>query len=260
MTSRTVAYLERTALQNFPFAIGTVALAAADQSRRKEVARVKVPTEDACSWRVTMAPILFNEIMIGGIEDFTSGLPNQPRGLLTWGADGTFNTAIIDWPCGGGNLTVWGDYVSLTAIIPNTWIASGASPPSSVTCGGQIVPGEIAGSLRPTFTQYTGLVVGGAFSAFLPVPAFARSFRWHQQINTGASTPVPISWFGVLDSLGATVSQTTPDGPYTSSESTWPGADGITLSPSTRFLTFENRLGIGLGSLSMFIEYCLDLG
>ena len=198
------------------------------------------------------------------IVDFTIGVPTKPKALVRWGFDGIMRETLIDWPVGGGSVNVWGDSVTVTLVIPATWQAAFAG--TVLTSGGFIAPGAVAGGMRPTFSvggvRAGGTVVGaGAFSTTILVPDFARSFRWHQQINLRASgTAIPISWFATMDVGLAAPVQTTPAGEYTSSERTWPGPDGLTLAPDAAAMVYQNNALLVGDSVGLAIEFVLDLG
>lgn len=227
--------------------------------RTQQVAEVKVRKQDAGDWRVVLLPI----VQSNQIVDFTLGVPSKPRALVRWGFDGVMCETLIDWPVRGGSFNVWGDNVTLALVIPGTWQA--AFPLAKVTSGGFIAPGSVAGGMRPTFSVggnlAGGTVVGaGAFSTIILVPNFARSFRWHQQVNLGAGAAIPISWFATMDAGLAAPVQTTPSGQYTSSERTWPGPDGITLSPDAVAMVYQNNAVLAGDSVGLAVEFVLDLG
>lgn len=252
-------YQDRWNGQNIRIDLGLLPVVGGVANRRQGVARVRVAPGEAMGWRVVLAPLVFAEPFPGAILDFTSGLPNKPRAIIEFGVDGVTQTVTVDWPAGGAMLSVWGDAVTVTGEIPSTWI-TGALP-ASVALGASIAPDANSGGLRATFSQYTGLVLSGAFSAGLPIPAGARSFRWHQAINTlGTGAAIPLAWYTTLDSGLAVPTQTTPTGVYTSSETTWPSGDGITLPPDARFLLVENRQTVPPANVSLTVEYCLDFG
>ena len=253
-------YLDRWNGQNVRVDLGLLPVVGGVANRRQGVARVRVEPGEAMGWRVVLAPLVISEPFAGAVLDFTSGLPNKPRAIISYGVDGVNQSVTVDWPAGGAMLSVWGDAVTVDGEIPSTWV-TGALP-ASVALAASIAPDANGGGLRATFSQYTGLVKSGGFSAGLPIPAGARSFRWHQQISTDATgAPVPIAWFTTLDSGLAVPTQTTPYGVYTSSETTWPSDDGITLPPDARFLLLENRNPVAPPTfVSLTVEYCLDLG
>lgn len=252
-------YLDRIAQQNVRIDLGKLPVVGGVANRRQNVARVRVAPGNAMGWRVVLAPLVFAEPFPGAIIDFTSGVPNKPRAIVTYGTDGVNQQAVVDWPAGGAMFSVWGDTVTIDGEIPATWV-TGALP-ASVALAAAVTPDASGGGMRATFSQYTDLIAGGAFSGGLPIPANARSFRWHQSINTLATgAPIPIAWFTTMDSGLAVPTQSTPYGVYTSSETTWPSDDGITLPPDARFVLFENRQTVPPAFLSMTVEYCLDLG
>lgn len=252
-------YLDRWNGQNIRIDLGLLPVVGGVANRRQGVARVRVEPGEAMGWRVVLAPLVISEPFAGAVLDFTSGVPNKPRAIISYGVDGVNQSVTVDWPAGGAMLSVWGDAVSVEGEIPSTWV-TGALP-ASVALAASIAPDANGGGLRATFSQYTGLVKEAAFSNGLPIPAGARSFRWHQSINTLATgAAIPIAWYTTMDSGLAVPVQTTPKDVYTSSESTWPSGDGITLPPDARFLLFENRQTVPPAFLSMTVEYCLDLG
>lgn len=258
-------YIDRIQQQNVRVDLALAPAVGGVDVRRQGVSRVRVAPEDARSWRVVLAPLVITEPFAGSVLDFTSGVPNKPRARITYGADGVSSVVDVDWPVGGAMLSAWGDSVQVDGIIPDTWI-TGALP-ASVALACTIQPDASGGGLRATRSVYSGLVLGGGvFSAGIPVPAGARAWRWHQSINLSAgNTPCPITWYAVMDAGLAVAVQTTPSGIYTSSESTWPSDDGITLSPDARFILFSNDSGGGglpppPFGVSLTVEFCLDLG
>lgn len=245
-------YLDQVAIQSVSIQIGT---AAAGANRRASVGRVRVAEEDARDWRVNLAPITFAEIAPGTVVDFTGGHPNKPRAYVNWGLGNVIQTAIVDWPAPGGSFAVWGDTVTVDFELPATWVV--ASGNASVVTGAMIVP-HSGGKLRPTHSLYSGLIAPGAFSNYLFVPPFARAFRWHEAVNgSGAHVEAPIAFLGYMDTGGFSPTQLTPHDVYTSSERTWPSADGITLAADTRVINVENRSAANLG---LTLEFVLDLG
>jgi hypothetical protein len=255
----TITYLQRIAQQGIVFDLGLAPPVGGVANRRRQVAQVQVPAGDARGWRVVLSPLTIAEPAPGMVIDFTSGIPNKPMAHVRFGTDGITQDVSVDWPIGGGMFSVWGDNVLLECQIPDTWITG--LLPASVNTGGIITPESGVGGLRATKSAYSGLVAGGgAFSAGIAVPRFAKSFRWHQAINLSATNAAaPMTWFGTIDSALAAPTQTTPDGVYTSAEQSWPDADGIPLLPDTRFLVFQNNAPIG-DSVSVTVEFCLDLG
>lgn len=255
-----MGYIDRISQQGIVIPIGTAPPTGGVSNRRQNVARVRVDVGEAMGWRVVMAPLVFNEPAPGMILDFTSGIPNKPQAIVSFGTDGIQQEAIVDWPAGGGMFSVWGDAVSVDAQIPNTWITG--LLPASISLGGVITPDVGIGGLRATKSAYTGLIAGaGAFSAAIPVPRFAKSFRWHQAINLAAgNVACPVTWYGTIDAGIAAPTQTTPTGVYTSAETTWPDADGIPLLPDTRFIVLQNNAAAVGDSISLTVEFCLDLG
>lgn len=250
-----MGYIDRISQQGITIPIG---LAAVGNDRRQNVARVRVDAGEAMGWRVVLAPIVFQEAFPGAILDFTSGDPNKPQAIVTFGADGTYTEVAVDWPSQGGMFSVWGDSVTVDWQIPRTWIAGVL--PASVAAGAVICPDPAGGGLLAAKCAYSGLVVDGAFSPLIPVPRMARAFRWHQQINLSAgNTPIPIEWYGILDGGGAVPTFTTPTGQFTSSPLTWPSDAGISLPGDTRFVQFHNSGAAG-DDLSLTVEFLMDLG
>lgn len=255
-----------------PAAIATVLPSSAGgvANRRTQVARVQVDTDKARGWSVVMSPIAF----AGFAVDPVLSAPEPILCALTWGWDAVNFTAEIDWPAGGGRFDVWGDNVNVDLLIPASYQSDPAlptpDPSASVTAGATIQPGATLGGMRPTRSILMPLLVGGTFSAPIPVPRFARAMRWHQVINlTAGNTPIPLFLAGSQDATLAFVTQTTPTdaivpgianttGGYTSSERTWPGPDGWTLCPQTRFITIGN-LDVPGNDVSLRLEFVLDL-
>lgn len=228
--------------------------------RVQECARVHVNKELARDWRVSLNPIIPESG--GGIVDVTVGLPDKPRARITWGYDGVVKQALVDWPMQGGSFSLWGDNVILELVVPTTYLATGGVA-TACSSSGYITPNAIRGGMRPTFSVgHAGGAVssGGGFSTLIPVPAFARSVRWHQQVNTRAgNTAMPITINGIMDSGAAVVAFSTPNDAYTSSETTWPTPDGIPLTPDTNFILWGAN-GIVGDTLTMDLEFVLDLG
>lgn len=253
-------YILRIAQQGISFDLGLIPPVGGVSNRRRQVAQVQVPPGEARGWRVVMSPLVITEPAPGMVIDFTAGIPNKPQCHVRFGTDGITQDVAVDWPIGGGMFSVWGDNVLIECQIPDTWVTG--LLPASVNTGGIITPESGVGGLRATKSAYTGLVAGaGAFSAAIPVPRFAKSFRWHQAINLSATNaPAPIAWFGTIDSGIAAPTQTTPSGVYTSAEASWPDADGIPLLPDTRFILFQNEAVAVGDSVSLTVEFCMDLG
>lgn len=253
-------YVTRIAQQGISFDLGLAPPVGGVSNRRRQVAQVQVPRGEARGWRVVMSPLTIIEPAPGMVIDFTSGIPVKPTCHVRFGTDGISQDVPVDWPIGGGMFSVWGDNVLIECEIPNTWVTG--LLPASVNTGGIITPESGVGGLRATRSAYSGLVPGaGAFSAAIPVPRFAKSFRWHQAINLAAgNTPAPITWYGTIDSGIAAPTQTTPTGVYTSAEQSWPDADGIPLLPDTRFLVMQNNRAAVGDSVSVTVEFCQDLG
>lgn len=251
-------YITQIATSGIAIPIFTAAPVGGVSQRQQEVCRVQVPPEQAQGWRVTLAPLQFVEASNGAITDFTSGMANKPRAIVTWGFQSITRTAVVDWPCQGGTFSVWGDNVQVQVQIPNSWIVPLGT--AQVLPGAFVLPGPQA-SAPPTASYTTNLIAGAAaFSTVVAVPAFARSFRWHQVINLGAgNTPCPVTFYGTIDAGGTAVSQTAPSGVYTSSELTWPSDDGLTLDPSTRFITVQNNRALVGDSIMLSLEFVLDL-
>lgn len=255
-----INYIQRIAQAGISFDLGLAPPVGGVSNRRRQVSLVQVPGGQARGWRVIMSPLVIIEPARGMVIDFTSGIPNKPTCHVLFGTDGIVQEVPVDWPIGGGMFSVWGDTVRIECEIPNTWVTG--LLPASVNTGGIITPESGVGGLRATRAVYSGLVPGaGAFSNPIPVPLFAKSFRWHQSINLAAgNVAAPLAWFGTIDSGLAAPTQTTPNGVYTSAEATWPTDDGIPLLPDTRFLVFQNNALLVGSSVSVTVEFCLDLG
>lgn len=264
-------YIDQINRQGVTIPISTVPPAGGVSNRRQNVARVRVPKDQAQSWRVILPPLVVTEPSPGMLVNFTQGLPDKPRAVVTFGTDGIQQEAIVDWPMGGSMFTVFGDSVVVDVVIPDQWIAGVAGV--QVTTGGSITPNGTAGSVRPTRSMFMGYMGGfvpvGGLSDVIQVPNFAKAFRWHENRNNG-SAAAEIQFFGLMDAALTVVVQQTPrfhtngtvgagSSPFTSSESTWPGPDGITLSPESRFLIFQNNADSG-EDVGLTAEFILDLG
>lgn len=252
-------YLDYLAQPTVTIPVPTVATVGGAALRSQQVALVRVPKELAGDWRVVMMPILQSNQIV----DFTLGVPTKPKARITWGFDGVVKTALVDWPVNGGHFSLWGDSITVECVIPNTWTAAFAG--TVVNTGGYIAPGAVAGGMRPTFSvagvNAGGTVVPGAFSTVITVPNFARSMRWHQQLNTsGGGGAIPIAWFATMDAGLAAPVQTSPTGVYTSSETTWPGPDGLTLMPDAVAIVYQNNAPVPPANVSLALEFVLDLG
>lgn len=251
-------YLDYLAQPVVTIPVPTVASVAGAALRAQQVASVRVRKEHAGDWRVVMMPILQSNQIV----DFTLGVPTKPKARITWGFDSVVKQSLVDWPVGGGHFSVWGDSVTLECVIPGTWTAAFAN--TVVTTGGYLAPGAVAGGMRPTFSvagvNAGGTVVPGGFSTPIPIPNFARSVRWHQQLNTSAGAPVPLAFFATMDAGLAAPVQTSPTGEYTTSERTWPGPDGLTLMPDAVVLVYQNQAAAGPANVSLALEFVLDLG
>jgi len=253
-------YLDRWNGQNVRIDLGLLPVTGGVSNRRQGVARVRVEPGEAMGWRIQLAPLVITEPFSGAVLDFTSGQPEKPRAHVSYGVDGLDQSVTVDWPAGGAMLSVWGDAVKVDGEIPSTWITG--TLPASVALAASISPDANGGGLRATYSQYSGLIQSGDFSAALPIPKGARSFRWHQNINTTAdNAPVPLGIFTAMDSGLAVPTTSSPYGVYTSSETTWPSDDGMTLPPDARYLVIENREKVApVTFVGLTIEYCLDLG
>lgn len=223
--------------------------------RTRQVARVVTGAMDACGWRVTLGPLAFLDLAVSAAAGAAGVVAH-----VTWGWDGTKFEADVDWPAGGTHFNVWGAEVTVDLVVPDTFAidpaAAGALPNTSVRGGAHISPSASAGGPSPTRTIWSGIVAPGAFSGAIPVPAMASGLRWHQLDNAGAGAALAISFQGAQNATFALLTQTTPTGVYTTSETTWPSDDGITLHPSTRFVRVHND---GASNLSLQLEFVLDL-
>ena len=231
----------------------------AGQDRERTVAKLAVGKASARGWRVTLGPLAFRD------QAVTPPLGSAPvLARVLWGFDGTRFDAIVDWPSVGGHFDLWADTIEVTLLVPPTYqtdpVAPASLPTTSVQGSAIISPAASAGGPRPTRTFYTGTLAPGAFSAPIPVPAMAAAFRWHQLINlSAANIPIPLFFAGTQDTALLYATFTTPSGVYTTSETTWPSDDGITLQPSTRFLSVSNDGVVPGNDISLQIEFVLDL-
>lgn len=255
-----MGYIDKIAQQGIVIPIFTSVPAGGVALRRQNVARVRVEAGEAQSWRVILQPLVFREPTPGDILDFTSGVPNKPLAIVTFGTDGVQQTADVDWPINGGAFTVWGDAVTVDVQIPNTWITG--IGPSSVVAGAAIVPAGESNGIMASRCAYSGLVPGAAaFSGPIPVPPFAKAFRWHQSLNLAAgNTPCPITWYATIDLPLAVAVQTSPTGVFTSSPTTWPSDYGFTLTPDARYVIVQNNRALVGDSISLTLEFLLNLG
>lgn len=223
--------------------------------RTRQVARVVTGAQLATGWRVTLGPLAFMSGAVSG----AAGAPGVVAHVM-WGWDGTRFEADVDWPQGGTHFNVWGAEVTVDLVVPDTFTTDpalpGSLPTTGVQGGAHIAPAASAGGPSPTRTLWSGVVAGGAFSGAIAVPAMATGMRWHQLDNAGAGAAIAISFQGAQNATFALLTQTTPTGIYTSSESTWPSDEGLTLHPSTRFVRFHND---GAANLSLQLEFVLDL-
>lgn len=253
-------YLNRLAKPSVSIPIFTTPPVGGVALRRQNVASVEVRPDDAGPWRVTLLPLQYQEQPGGQIVNFTFPFSTKPRAVLTWGHDAVVFTTRIDWPVTGGSFNVWGDKVSIDLEIPDDWIAG--LVPAAIVGGGFILPGNVAGGMRPTLTVWGGRTQGaGTFSAPIEIPQFARSVRWHQGFFLGGFGPaVPIRWGGAMDSGIAVPTFSTNPGVFDSSERSWPGPDGLTWPCDTRFLLWNNDTPLLADDLSLNLEFVLDLG
>lgn len=254
-------YIDRSMSAGVAIPIGTVPPVGGVALRRQNVARIRVG-DDGGAWRVILAPLIFQEQVPGDILDLSSGVPRKPLALVSFGTAGVMNREVeVDWPANGGSFTVWGDSVDVDVQIPSTWISGFGN--AQIIASATIVPCESPSGTRPTRTIYTGLVPGAlAFSQAIPVPRFARSFRWYQVINlSAANVNQPITWYACLDAGLAVATMANPDATYSvvPTPPNW-APDGIQLAPDARFLTFQNRAPGAGDSLGLAVQFSLDLG
>jgi hypothetical protein len=234
-----------------PVAVGELS------NRAVTVARAIVGAHSGRAWRVTLGPLTF---FANAVTPPLGSTPCIAR--VVWGWDTARFTAEVDWPAAGTHFNLWADSVEVTLVVPDTYqtdpVLPASSPETRVQGAAIIVPQASAGGPQPTRTFYTGTLAAGAFSAPIPVPNEAVAFRWHQLINTSAgNTPIGLFFAGTQDAGLLYTTFTTPNGVYTTSETTWPSDDGITLQPSTRFLVVQNTDLVD--SVSLQIEFVLDL-
>jgi len=236
-----------------PQLIPTVAPTTNGSLREREVARMVANKATSRGWRITLGPLVF----IGSSCAPTVGAaPVIAR--VQWGFDSQPMFAEVDWPAGGTHFNVWGDTVVITMVIPGDQRSDprfAADPTAGVQGSATIAPAASSGGPRPTRTFYTGDMAAAA-SAVVPVPAMATAVRWHQLANANAGNAA-----AALDISGAQIGTafptfTTPSGVYTTSETTWPSEDGLTLQPATRTTIWTNR---SAANISLQVEYVLDL-
>lgn len=248
-----IRYLERVQQQAIKIDLATGPLVGGVQNRRQGLARVR--TVEARAWKVSLLPMIYSEPQAGVITDPAAGQPTKPRGYVRWGSDGVYAEAVVDYRCGGETFDVFGDSVWLEGEIPNAWLTG--MLPSSIVIGGMITPGEPGGKLKraPTYTVYAGdLIVGAPFSAAIPVPAWATSFRVYtasQNVATAwASTQFNV--FGFMDALLAFptlhLHQVAPSLEIPSV--------GLPIPPGTRFLQIQTIMA---NPARFEVEFTLDL-
>lgn len=147
------------------------------------------------------------------------------------------------------------------AVISNVEIVLGETPGAVMSLGATIVPDSGPSPPQPTRTVHmTKNVNALGFSDPIAVPAFARAFRWHEVTSTvAASAPAALRFMLCQDSDAQrdTTVYYSPKGVFTSSETTWPSDDGLTLVPTGRVLWVENTTAAGVVRLD--IEFVLDL-
>lgn len=244
-----------TSTQQVPCA----AVATTPGQRERTVARLIVGKAAARSWRVTLGPLALTG------NPVTLPLGSVPvLARVMWGFDGTRFDAIVDWPAKGTHFNVWGDTVEVSLLVPDSYQLDPVvfAPPQLTAISGAavIAPAASAGGPSPVRTLYTGTLGPGILSAAIPVPAMATAFRWHQLINlSAANIPIPLFFAGSQDAGALYATFATPNGVYTSSETTWPSDLGITLQPATNFLFVQNA-GAGPGDdVSLQLEFVLDM-
>lgn len=226
--------------------------------RERTVARVIVGKEAARSWRVTLGPLALTG------NPVTLPLGSAPvLARVMWGFDGTRFDAIVDWPAKGSHFNVWGDTVEVSLVVPDSYQLDPVvfAPPqlTAITGAATIAPAASSGGPSPVRTFYTGTLAIGILSAAIPVPPMATAMRWHQLINlSAANVPIPLFFAGSQDAGALYATFTTPTG-YTSSETTWPSDIGITLQPATNFVFVQNTDVVPGNSVSLQIEFVLDL-
>lgn len=226
--------------------------------RAKTVARAIVGAHSGRGWRVTLGPLAFLE------RPVTAVLGSEPCfARVTYGWDATRFDVEVDWPSRGSHFNLWADSIDVTLVVPDSYqtdpVLPASNPSTRIQGASIITPQASAGGPRPTRTRYTGTLAPGAFSAPIAVPAMAVAFRWHQLINlSAANAPLPLFFAGAQDVGLLYPTFSTPTG-YTTSETTWPGEDGITLQPATQFIVVQNTGVVPGDDLSLQIEFVLDL-
>lgn len=188
----------------------------------------------------------------GGTLDNVVDLSPGYKALVTWGVDGSMDTATIDYPLGGCTICVQASTVKVGIISINS--PGSANTP---TLSGFLAP---APSVQTTVTApqlSTGVQTIPATGAFsFAVPHRAASFRLVKQSAT-LLTP------GVLQILEERADLAT----VTKDDGTWPGANDLTaqnqagyypLHPLSEYVTIFNSSVAPVNFIGLTFQ--LDMG
>jgi len=234
--------------------------------RVQTTARVRVPKWSAQSWRVQLGALTYAGFALDPAPSWIT-IPTLAK--VTWGVDGVAHEAFVDWPQGGASFVVSGDFVQVDLVVPGAFTTDPlVGPPqadTAVTGGATITPDSGAPAAPATRTILTDSLppAGGAPFYTTAIPPYARGLRWHQLANFDPMLlAAGIAFFCAQEpTVFNYITQTTAYGPgdyaYTTSERSWPGPDGITLAPLSRFLYVENRSSLFV--VSLVLEFVLDL-
>jgi hypothetical protein len=250
--------------RDFPIATFNFTAGGALVVRRQSVGTVRVPPEQARTWRVTLGAPTPHE---GFLTAFDFG--SVPMlAIVTWGSDkGQQFTAEIDWSR-GRSFCVHACVVNVdvqlaadAAVLP----FAAKNAPRQFQVGCTIIPADDDGQSTPPPTRsiYTGAISAGAFVT-LQVPAWSRAVRWYQTINTlAAGTPIAISLDGADDVAFTAVRQTAAVGVLTTAPPGFPVPGGspdrgLPLEATVNFLAVTNLHAIE--TISLWLEFELDIG
>lgn len=227
--------------------------------RAKTVARAIVGARSARGWRVTLGPLSYID------QPVTTVLGSAPVfARVTYGWDATRFDVEVDWPAAGSHFNLWADAIDVTLVVPDSYqtdpVLPASLPTTRIQGAATIAPAASSGGPTPRRTRYTGTIAPGAFSPPIPVPAMATAMRWHQLINLSATNaPIGLFFGGTQDAGLLYPTFSTPNGVYTTSETTWPSDEGITLQPATRFIVVQNTSIVPGEDISLQLEFVLDL-
>ncbi len=138
----------------------------------REICRIQVGDDVACSWVVTLAPLPTVQQQGPLTQDQgTPQLINDAFAIIEWGAGKGRSYAVVDWSL-GQQFSVFGSYVSVRGVVNSLFV--GASGSQAVTAmSAFVVPGRVDRCAVRTI-DYGTVGSGGGFQV-RAAPPFARS-------------------------------------------------------------------------------------